>query len=469
VAVDDLVVVADAEHVEPGRGQQAHEQHVGRRQVLELVDEEVAVTGLLRPPEGAVAEQQLDREQHLLVEVDHPAPAQLVAVGGERLGEAGHVAPGLLDLGGVAQAEADLAQGVDVGRQRVGVEPPGHLGDQRLEQPADLALLDHVGPPAEAGRHQVVAEGVEREDAGADTARARRHLVAGLAVVGDGDDARRLVAPVDDQMAQAGGEHAGLARARRGDDAGGAGAVLDRRQLVGRQVDGGRRAGGLGGLLRRHPGEPPVIVVVGRRHGIRRRRLGLGRGDRRRVLGGAAALGHGGEHALLDRLGVDEGGADVARRQVAPGAAVDPRRRAVGQQDVARAVGGGRRPQALGLAAPPPHGGAGAGVVRVGPHEEVEPVERQVEPGVEQPGGRRLVVDRVAEAGRVDRQGDDHRPAGRPGLVQGGDHRLGRGQHRLVDGDHRGVGPRRRDGVARGDHHTPSQHGRPRNAHGGPG
>ena len=70
VAVDDLVVVAHAEHVEPGRGQQAEQEHVGRREVLELVDEQVAAAGLRPPPAVAVAQQELDGAVDLLVEVD---------------------------------------------------------------------------------------------------------------------------------------------------------------------------------------------------------------------------------------------------------------------------------------------------------------------------------------------------------------------------------------------------------------
>ena len=70
VAVDDLVVVAHAEHVEGGRGQQPQEQDVGRREVLELVDQEVAAAGLGPAPEVAVGQEQLDGAVDLLVEVD---------------------------------------------------------------------------------------------------------------------------------------------------------------------------------------------------------------------------------------------------------------------------------------------------------------------------------------------------------------------------------------------------------------
>ena len=74
VPVDDLVVVADAEHVEARGRQQPDEQHVRRCEVLELVDQEMSVARLLGPAERPVAQEQLDGQQHLLVEIDD-APA----------------------------------------------------------------------------------------------------------------------------------------------------------------------------------------------------------------------------------------------------------------------------------------------------------------------------------------------------------------------------------------------------------
>ena len=81
VAVDDLVVVAHAEHVETGRGQQAEQQHVGRRQVLELVDEQVAAPGLGPPPPLTVAQEEVDGAVDLLVEVDGSGFGQPLAEG----------------------------------------------------------------------------------------------------------------------------------------------------------------------------------------------------------------------------------------------------------------------------------------------------------------------------------------------------------------------------------------------------
>ena len=83
-----LVVVADAEDVGRRAGGQADEQHVGGREVLQLVDEEVAVVGLHGAPQLAVAQQRLERAEHLLVEVDGARAA------GARRGRARRRPPG---------------------------------------------------------------------------------------------------------------------------------------------------------------------------------------------------------------------------------------------------------------------------------------------------------------------------------------------------------------------------------------
>ena len=80
-----------------------------------------------------------------------------------------------------------------------------------------------------------VAPRVERLDARAEARQARRHLLLGLLVVGEGDARLPLVATVGEQVAVALGEHAGLARAGRGDDPRRPGAVGDGLELVGRQ------------------------------------------------------------------------------------------------------------------------------------------------------------------------------------------------------------------------------------------
>ena len=61
VAVDDLVVVADAEAGEGRGAQQTDQQHVGGVEILELVDQEMAAATLRSAAGIGVAEQDLDR------------------------------------------------------------------------------------------------------------------------------------------------------------------------------------------------------------------------------------------------------------------------------------------------------------------------------------------------------------------------------------------------------------------------
>ena len=127
-----------------GAGEQPEEQDVGRGEVLELVDQQVPVAGLLAAAELAVGQQQFDGVDDLFVEVEDVVAPQAGAVRLDRAGEAGCV--GLeLDLVGIAQTEPDDGQTLEVRRHRVGVEPVGELGQVGLEPAAHLALVDHVG------------------------------------------------------------------------------------------------------------------------------------------------------------------------------------------------------------------------------------------------------------------------------------------------------------------------------------
>ena len=102
VPVDDLIVVAHTEHVVAGRREQAQQQDVGGGQVLQLVDQQVAVLGLAVAAELSVAEQQLDGPVDLLVVVDHLSAAHLGPVRIERRRQAlGAVELGF-DLGRIA-------------------------------------------------------------------------------------------------------------------------------------------------------------------------------------------------------------------------------------------------------------------------------------------------------------------------------------------------------------------------------
>ncbi len=71
---------------------------MGRGQVLELVDQQMPVLGLERTAQRAVAEEGLQGQVDLLVEVDHSTGAQRGTVGDEGIGQTGHVAELRLDL-----------------------------------------------------------------------------------------------------------------------------------------------------------------------------------------------------------------------------------------------------------------------------------------------------------------------------------------------------------------------------------
>ena len=189
VAVDALVVVADAEHVERGQGEQAQQQHVGRREVLELVDEQVAARPLHRAAERPVGEQRLDGGVDLLVEVDGAALGELATVRREQLGEAGDVVARRLDVLGVASARG----GSPSAPRRTGRSDrcsPG-AGAGRAAATSTMRRTSRsssTGGDAAAvlGEHPQ-AERVQRADAGPEVGGARLHLQLGLLVVGDGE------------------------------------------------------------------------------------------------------------------------------------------------------------------------------------------------------------------------------------------------------------------------------------------
>ena len=165
VAVDALVVVADAEDVELGQREQPQQQHVRRGEVLELVDEQVPARALHVASEHPVGEQRLDGAVHLLVEVDRAALGQRGAVGGEQLHQPRDVVARRFDLVGVAQSEAHRCEPFEVRTDRVDVGATGPAaGEERLDEAAGVALLEERRwATAVAGEHPQ-PEGVERAD-----------------------------------------------------------------------------------------------------------------------------------------------------------------------------------------------------------------------------------------------------------------------------------------------------------------
>ena len=122
------------------------------REVLELVDEHVAVPGLHPAPELAVGEQHLDRAVDLIVEVDRAPLRERGAVRTERLGEAGHVVALGLDLLRVAQAEPDRGEPFEVRREPVGVRARPAAGHEVVDHAADVALVEHPRRAAACSR-----------------------------------------------------------------------------------------------------------------------------------------------------------------------------------------------------------------------------------------------------------------------------------------------------------------------------
>ncbi len=109
-------------------------------------------------------------------------------------------------------------------------------GQQRVDQPAYLDLVDDRRQPAAMLPQYPEAERVERAHVRRERGTPSRQLALGLLVVGDGEDRRRLVAAVDDEVAQPLGKHACLAGTGGGDDARRSSFVFDSGPLIGGQI-----------------------------------------------------------------------------------------------------------------------------------------------------------------------------------------------------------------------------------------
>ncbi len=370
VAVDDLVVVTHPEAVVPGSGQQTDQQQVGRGEVLELVDQQATAPGLGRPSGAGIGQEDLDGPVDLLVEVDRSAFGQGAPVPVEPFADPLGVGDLLLHDVRRGEPEPDGGEGADVRGDRVGVGLTPDLEDL-LEEVAHPGLLEHAwparGPELGADPQSGAVEGPDVGPFGGEDVRTPLlELIGGTRVVGEGAHRAPVDSAVGHQMTQPLGQHPGLARAGRGDHPGRAGGVHHGGQLVRSQFGVGRTMGGrvqVAGL------DAPAVDHP------------RPRGDGRWI--GWSAV-------------------DKERRAVGPGQVGLP---ALGDAETGEPAGR--------LPAVPPDGLAAAGVVIVGPHQEVEPLHRELE-------GRREAVDRavvalggtqgVLRGGELDHQGPSLEP-----------------------------------------------------------
>ena len=143
IAVDHLVVVADAEDLELGGGHEPQQQEIGGREVLELVHQEMSAPLLPSGSQRRVAQERLDRAVHLLAVIDPVPLVETAPVPLERGGEPRHVVSFRLHLFGIPQPGADLVEGFHVGAHRVGVGALGHRHQVPQHIP-DLRFVDEV-------------------------------------------------------------------------------------------------------------------------------------------------------------------------------------------------------------------------------------------------------------------------------------------------------------------------------------
>ncbi|MEZ4387525.1 MAG: hypothetical protein R3D98_08085 [Candidatus Krumholzibacteriia bacterium] len=233
-AVDRLVVVADGEHVAVHRAEELDEQQLQLVGVLELVDQHVAELARVLLAEVLLGLEQVDGLEDEVVEVDGLALAQALLVGGVDAGE------GLVGVGGGGGRRL-LRRLVVVlpGADRAADRRQSPLLDVEVEvlQDALQKALLVVGVVDGEVARQAEAVGVAAQDAraggveGADPegsavlAHGRGHpllhLARGLVGEGVGQDLARVHA-LFQQPGDAGGEHARLAAAGAGDDEDGA-------------------------------------------------------------------------------------------------------------------------------------------------------------------------------------------------------------------------------------------------------
>jgi len=257
VPVDRLIIVAHPEHRPGGCGQQAHEEQVSRREILELVDEQHTTRPLGGPAGLGLREQDPDRSMDLSVEVDHPVAIQRTQVLRVHVDQPVDVTA-VAHLGGcrIDQAEPYEPEGVDPGSDRVDVQLAGGL-DEAPEDSTDVGLV-HGSPlrRLRCERADTVDDRQGDRVEGSDLqphqiGGAATHLLLGALVERHEGDRRRRKPPRADEVPRPLGEHPGLARTRRCDDPCGATGVRDGGELI-------RSEFGTGDVRAGH-GEVPVF------------------------------------------------------------------------------------------------------------------------------------------------------------------------------------------------------------------
>ena len=215
-AVDRLVGVADDADVAAGRRQQREQPILLLVDVLEFVDRD---RGEARPPEcreAGIVGQGVHRQRNEIVEVDPIAHRECLLVGRQCLcGLCVEWTERALGLGNDAQEPAGLgrADRRNFGEERAAL---GFAGDAKAAMEAG-----GLGPLAQERQTEGV-EGVDRHLPGAVRRQQARepfaHLGRRAAGEGDRESTCRGDAEIGDQMRDAMGQRAGLARAGTGDD-----------------------------------------------------------------------------------------------------------------------------------------------------------------------------------------------------------------------------------------------------------
>ena len=137
VSVDRLIVVSDSKDLAGRSGQQAKQQHVGRCEVLELVDEQQAGVALGPMTKAGVGQQTVDGADDLLIEVGLLALIEQVPIADRHVVEADDIGQVADDILGMLETEANPAEGFDPRGDWIGLDLSRHV-HQAGEQVPDV-------------------------------------------------------------------------------------------------------------------------------------------------------------------------------------------------------------------------------------------------------------------------------------------------------------------------------------------